>query len=129
MVGGLHIRGDAGTKAAVPGHRQYLRHSTSLDKSQLGLVLDVLGSPSPDEINSFPNAQTRDFLKSQEKRSPRPMSTMFKDASPLAIDLLEKLLKFDATKRITIEEALVHPYLKDLHCPSDEVHARSYEIW
>ena len=84
-------------------------------------MLDLLGSPTIDEINSFPNTQTRDFLKSQEKRKPRPLETLFKGASPTAIDLLSKLLKFDPNKRITIEEALAHPYLKELHYPSDEV--------
>ena len=38
-----------------------------------------------------------------------------------AIDLLKKLLTFDPTKRITVEEALNHPYLQALHCPEDEV--------
>lgn len=38
-----------------------------------------------------------------------------------AIDLLKKLLMFDPSKRITVEEALNHPYLQALHCPEDEV--------
>ena len=84
-------------------------------------MLDILGSPTPDEINSFPNVQTRDFLKGLEKKKPRPLETLFKGANPLAIDLLSKLLKFDPSKRITIEEALAHQYLKELHYPSDEV--------
>lgn len=85
-------------------------------------MLDILGTPTAEEINNIPNIQTRDYLKSQEKRKPRPLDTLFKGANPLAIDLLGKLLKFDAGSRITIEEALNHPYLKDLHCPEDEVH-------
>ncbi len=39
----------------------------------------------------------------------------------LALDLLKKLLIFDPNKRITIEEALKHPFLEALHCPEDEV--------
>ena len=31
----------------------------------------------------------------------------------LALDLLKKFLHFNPEKRITIEEALEHPYLKD----------------
>ena len=38
-----------------------------------------------------------------------------------AIDLLKKLLTFDYKKRITVEEALSHPYLSELHFPEDEV--------
>lgn len=39
----------------------------------------------------------------------------------MAIDLLRKLLTFDASKRITVEEALRHPFLSSLHFPDDEV--------
>ena len=34
---------------------------------------------------------------------------------PEAIDLLKKFLIFDPEKRITVEQALKHPYLSDLH--------------
>ncbi|CAJ0912755.1 2150_t:CDS:2 [Entrophospora sp. SA101] len=37
---------------------------------------------------------------------------MFPDANPLAVDMLEKLLTFNPTKRVTVEEALTHPYLE-----------------
>jgi serine/threonine protein kinase len=30
------------------------------------------------------------------------------------------MLAFDPNKRITVEEALAHPYLTELHCPEDE---------
>jgi len=91
------------------------------DINQLNLVLDVLGSPTEEEIDSFPNIQTRNFLKGLEKRQGKPLSSIFTNANPEAIDLLSKLLKFDARKRITVEEALAHSYLKDLHYPADEV--------
>ena len=45
---------------------------------------------------------------------------MFPDASPLAIDLLERMLQFNPTKRITVEDALAHPYLAQLHDPASE---------
>jgi len=34
---------------------------------------------------------------------------------------LEKLLKFDPAERITVEEALAHPYLEAYHDVEDEV--------
>jgi len=37
-----------------------------------------------------------------------------------ALDLLRKCLLFDCDERITIEQALAHPYLKKLHQPNDE---------
>jgi serine/threonine protein kinase len=38
----------------------------------------------------------------------------------LALDLLERLLAFNPVKRITVEEALKHPYLEPYHDPEDE---------
>lgn len=45
---------------------------------------------------------------------------VFPKASPLAIDLLQQLLVFNPKNRITIDQALAHPYLAALHCPDDE---------
>ncbi len=38
----------------------------------------------------------------------------------MALDLLEKMLAFNPKKRITVTEALAHPYLSQLHCEEDE---------
>ena len=38
-----------------------------------------------------------------------------------AIDLMKKMLVFDPFKRITVADALEHPYLKELHSPEEEV--------
>ena len=39
----------------------------------------------------------------------------------LALDLLDKMLTFNPNKRITVEEALAHPYLDQYYDPADEV--------
>ncbi len=36
------------------------------------------------------------------------------------VDLLDKLLTFDPNKRITVENALAHPYLTAYYDPTDE---------
>lgn len=36
---------------------------------------------------------------------------MFPDASPLAMDLLQKMLHIDPSERILAREALSHPFL------------------
>ena len=50
---------------------------------------------------------------------------MYPDASPKSIDLMERMLQFDPRKRITVEEALQHPYLAQLHDPASEPSAPS----
>ena len=45
---------------------------------------------------------------------------MFPKATDHALDLLRKMLAFDPASRITVEEALEHPYLAVWHDASDE---------
>ena len=55
------------------------------------------------------------------KRKGVDFNEMFKMAkNPDAIDLLKKMLVFDPDKRISIEDALKHPYMSKYHDPSDE---------
>ena len=42
---------------------------------------------------------------------------------------MEKLLKFDPDQRITVEEALNHPYVESYHDPEDEpTHERPFDF-
>ena len=37
------------------------------------------------------------------------------------MELLDRMLTFNPNKRITVEEALAHPYLEQYYDPADEV--------
>jgi len=49
-----------------------------------------------------------------------PFQKLFAGANPDALDLLDRMLAFDPSKRITVEEALEHKYLQVWHDASDE---------
>jgi len=66
------------------------------------------------------------MAKGLPRRPGKDFNKLFPNASNQAVDLLRKLLTFDASKRITVEDALKHPYLSALHCPDDEVIVYSY---
>ncbi len=46
---------------------------------------------------------------------PRDFGRLFPSASPLALDLLVRMLQFDPARRITVAEAICHPYIKEYH--------------
>lgn len=45
---------------------------------------------------------------------------MFKDANPLAIDLMKRMLQFNPADRIDVNAALKHPYLAQFHDSATE---------
>jgi serine/threonine protein kinase len=104
-------------KAFFPG-KNYLH--------QLDLILDVLGTPADNEIKGCEKAKT--YMKNLPFRHKKDLRLYFPHANPLALDLLNKMLQFDPTRRITVEEALSHPYLESLHDDGDEPSAALFDF-
>jgi len=84
------------------------------------LIIDIFGNPTDEEINAIPKEKSRKQMKNMPKKKPKILETYFPSANPKALDLLKKLMVFDPKKRITVDEALQHPYLSALHFPEDE---------
>lgn len=101
-----------GRKPLFPGD-DYIR--------QMNLIFGVLGSPSDADMKFISNDKALDYIKSLNKQPKIPFEQIYKQANPLAVDLLEKMLTFNPNKRISVTEALEHPYLKDLHSPASEI--------
>jgi len=92
---------------------------------QLTLILDMLGTPTMEDFYGIKSRRARDYIRSLPFKKRVPFSHTFANANPQALDMLEKLLAFNPTKRITVEEALKHPYLEPYHDPDDEPSAPS----
>lgn len=87
---------------------------------QLSLILDILGTPSLDDFYAITSPRSREYLRALPFRKKKPFASLFPEANPLAVDLLERCLTFSPKRRIGVEEALGHPYLASYHDPSDE---------
>lgn len=85
------------------------------------MITKLLGTPKQTTIDKIEHAKNKDFVKQLPQRSGTDFTKLFKDCKNAdAIDLLQKMLKYDPDERITVEEALAHPYMKQLHFPDDE---------
>lgn len=51
---------------------------------------------------------------------PKKLRDLIPGITPVAYDLLTRMLTFDVEKRISVDEALRHPYFEDLHDSEDE---------
>jgi len=87
---------------------------------QLNHILSVLGSPSQDDLQCIINEKARNYLQSLPYKPKIPWTTLYADADARALDLLDRMLTFNPHKRITVEEALAHPYLEQYYDPADE---------
>lgn len=100
-----------GRRALFPG-KDYL--------DQIHKIIDILGSPAPEDVEQVTQEKARRYLRSLPPKPKVPFQRLYPHANPLAVDLLERLLAFSPSKRISLEQALAHPYLASLHDPSDE---------
>ncbi|WOL03967.1 mitogen-activated protein kinase [Canna indica] len=83
--------------------------------NQLKLIVDVLGTMSDADLGFIDNSNAWQHLKSLPHSPGVAFAELYPNADPLAIDLLQKMLVFDPSKRITVAESLKHPYLSDLY--------------
>lgn len=90
--------------------------------AQLRLICDKLGKPLERDLDFVSSERAKRFMNSLPSKPALPLSEIFpsykKDKEPL--DLLKKMLEFHPDRRVSVEEALEHPFLASLHNPDDE---------
>uniref|UniRef100_A0A0N5AFJ5 Mitogen-activated protein kinase n=1 Tax=Syphacia muris TaxID=451379 RepID=A0A0N5AFJ5_9BILA len=99
-------------KPMFPG-QHYLDH--------LNIILRTIGSPSSDDLQDVRNANARSYLASFPHYDKQPWAKRYPGTNPSALDLLDKMLTFNPNKRISVEDALAHPFLSQYYDPADEV--------
>ena len=103
--------------------------SSFTDVDQLNQILQILGTPDDETLRRIGSDRALLYIRSLPTTPKVPFERLYPKASPMALDLLEKLLKFDPAARMTVEEALAHPYLEAYHDPEDEpTHARIFDF-
>ncbi|CEG44899.1 cmgc mapk protein kinase [Plasmopara halstedii] len=90
-------------KALFPGHDHV---------HQLHLILQLVGSPSAEDGMEFiTNIKAKRWMARQQQQEAKPLNTVCPNAPTEALDLMTKLLQFDPRKRISVDDAIAHPFL------------------
>jgi serine/threonine protein kinase len=89
--------------------------------NQVELIIQLMGKPNPRDLESINAATDYSIIESMSARKKYSFSQFFKGASKEALDFLKRTLVFDPKKRLTAEQALKHPYVKQFHNPEEEI--------
>jgi mitogen-activated protein kinase 1/3 len=87
---------------------------------QLNHILNVIGSPNEADLTCIRNEKARSYLMGLPFKPVVPWQRLYPKADIKALDILDKMLTFNPYKRISIEEALAHPFLEQYYDPDDE---------
>jgi len=68
-------------------------------------------------------------MRKLPNKAPAPLSVQFPGTPAQALDLLRSMLEIQPSKRITVAEALKHPFFEPLHNSDDEpVSSRPFDF-
>jgi mitogen-activated protein kinase 7 len=79
-----------------------------------------LGTPNEETLSRIGSPRAQDYVRNLPYMQKVPFASLFRQANPDALDLLDRMLAFDPSSRISVEEALEHRYLHIWHDASDE---------
>jgi mitogen-activated protein kinase 1/3 len=87
---------------------------------QLDKIIELVGTPSEEEIEQIGSAAAQRYIKRKTKREPVDFKAKYPHVSDHGIQLLQRMLMFHPDKRISVDDALRHPYLAALYDEADE---------
>ena len=88
--------------------------------NQLQLIISICGYPSPEDLRSMKCRHANSLFSNIEMIPNMRLENIFSEKSHDALDLISKLLIFNPKKRLTVEAAMIHPYIRSF-CSDEEL--------
>lgn len=88
--------------------------------AQLTIISEKLGKLPEQDLDFVTSDKAKRFMRKLPNKPPAPLKAQFPNAPSDALDLMRKALQIHPHRRITVEDALSHTFLSQLHSPHDE---------
>ncbi|CAD8126233.1 unnamed protein product [Paramecium sonneborni] len=88
--------------------------------NQIERIIELCGRPKPDDLEAIQAPLAEQVLQSISTQKKKSFGQYFSAASEDAIDFLKKTLVYNPTKRMTVEQALEHRYIKEFKNTEEE---------
>jgi len=80
---------------------------------QVGIIFSIIGEPTEEDMKSFKCSIPLAGLSHVPKKQAISLEEIFPNISPDCFDFLQRLLMLNPQKRMTVETALEHPFIKN----------------
>ncbi len=80
-------------------------------RAVLSSIFDLIGTPAPEDGAWLDDVGARHYLRRLPSKPRQNFALKFPHVHPDALDLLQKLLEFNPSKRISAEQAMRHPFV------------------
>jgi mitogen-activated protein kinase 7 len=104
--------------AELLGGRPFFKGRDYVD--QLNQILHILGTPNEETLSRIGSPRAQEYVRNLPFMPKKHFPHLFPNANHDALSLLDEMLAFDPSARISVDQALEHPYLHIWHDASDE---------
>ena len=88
--------------------------------NQLQIIVGIVGSPAEEDLEFITSEKALNFIRGLDTSPNVSYAKLYPKGNPDGLALLEQMLQFNPAKRISVDEALAHPYLASVANPEDE---------
>lgn len=89
----------------------------------MAVIFEVIGSPTEEDKSYVTDAKALEYLEAFPTRGKTDLNKLYPGAGDEAIDFLNRILVFNPYFRISVDEALAHPFFKKVRKSEKEVNS------
>jgi mitogen-activated protein kinase 1/3 len=94
---------------------------------QINKVAEILGKPTENDLRDCLVERAREYIEMLPDFVPVPFEQLFPTSPPEEIDFLRNLLMWNPVERLSVGQALQHPYLCEIFDPTEAADALPME--